>query len=341
MTAVSVVTATPENATKSGSISIRPYFDPKMSNLGLEKYGASLFDGVFHEEQLALIERNGIKRYLTGLNEFAPEVKLIKDKDQRESKILDIRNTVAQLEKELAVNIVEPNDPEFWNKIKLLKPDNDEFWGKISLRTGNAVINLDPVKDPYDLIKIYAIEAGGFSGVARSYEEARSRAVSPKFYLDRYVETVSTKTEVTKLRNRSLAELQKLFDKNQNKLLYVAKVVDANSTQYKKSTPNDVVYENMDRYITGNGVEPNLKRAAESFLAATTLDMETLKIRAIVKDSSYYKFIHPKPDGFIYHTDTTTMMGRNASDCLDFLKNPLNESILVDLTKKVEEFWNK
>lgn len=336
-----MVTATPENATKDGTISIRPYFDPAISNLGLEKYGVSLFDGVFHEEQLALIERNGIKRYLTGLNEFAPEVKLIQNKEQREAKINDIRKTVAQLERELAVNIVEPDDPEFWNKVKLLKPDNDEFWSKISLRTGNQVIRLDPAKDPYDLIKIYAIEAGGFSGVAKSYDEARSRAVSPKFYLDKYVETASTKTEVTKLRNKALAELQKLFDKNQNKLLYVAKVVDANSTQYKKSTPNDIVYENMDRYITGQGVETNLKRAAEAFLAASTLDMETLKIRAIVKDSSFYKFIHPKPDGFIYHTDTSTMMGRNASDCVDYLKNALNENILTDLTKKVEEFWNK
>lgn len=341
MSNVTLVSDAVTNAAKNGSISIRPYFDPEMSNLGLEKYGQALFDGVFHEEQLALIERNGIKRYLTGLNEFAPEVKLIQDKEQREAKIRDIRTTVTQLERELSANIIEVDDPEFWNKVKLLKPDNNEFWGKISLRTGNKIIYLDPSKDPYDLIKIYAIEAGGFSGVAKSYEEARSRAVPPKFYLDKYVETVSTKTELTKLRNKALAELTKMFDKNQNKLLYVAKVVDANSPQYKKSTPNDVVYENMDRYITGQGVETNIKRAAESFLTASALDMETLKIKAIVKDSTYYKFISPKADGFIYHLDSQTMMGRNASDCVDFLKNPLHEVILVDLTNKVQEYWNK
>lgn len=335
-----MVTATPENATKSGTISIRSYFDPKMSNLGLEKYGQSLFDGVFHEEALALIERNGIKRYLTGLNEFAPEVKLIKNPEERESKIRDIRQTVAQLERELAANIVDPEDPDFWNKVKTLSPNNDEFWSKITLRTGNKVVNLDPQKDPYDLIKIYAIEAGGFSGVARSYEDARSRAVSPKFFLDKYVETVSTKTEVTKLRNKALSELTKMFDKNVNKLLYVAKAVDANSPQYKKSTPNDIVYENMDKFITGQGVESNEKRAAQSFLDAANLDMETLKIKAIVKDSTYYKFITPKADGFIYHLDSNSMMGRNASDCIDFLKNPLNDSILNDLNKKVEQYWN-
>ena len=64
-------------------LSIKPFFDSQSSNLGLEKYGLALFDGVFHEEQLACMEQNGIKRYITGLNEFAPEIKLIKDKDER------------------------------------------------------------------------------------------------------------------------------------------------------------------------------------------------------------------------------------------------------------------
>ena len=329
------------NTAKSGTISIRPFFDPTVPNLGLEKYEMAMFDGIFHEEQLALIERNGIKRYMTGLNEFAPEVKLLQDKDKKEAKIREIRETVSQLERELAANIVDPDDSDFWNKVKLLKPDNDEFWGRMSIRCGNEPVYLDPAKDPYDLVKIFAIEAGGFSMIARSYEDARSRPVSPKFYLDKYVDTIATKTEITKIKNKALAELQKLFDKNTNKLLYVAKVVDGNSVQYKKSTPNDIVYDNMDRYINGKGVESSVKRAAQSFLDTSDMDMETLKIKSIIKDSSFYKFISVKPDGFIYHTESSSMMGRNVADCLEFLKNPLNEAILVDLTKKVEKYWNQ
>ena len=324
---------------KSGSISIKPFFDPTKANLGLEKYGLSLFDGVFHEEQLACIERNGIKRYITGLNEFAPEIKLIADKEVREAKIKEIRTVVAQLERELATNVIEPEDPDFWNKVQLLQPNNHDFWEKISLRCGNEPVNLNPTTDPYDLIKLYAIDAGGFSIVCKSFEEARSKAVPPKFYLDRYIDTVSTKTEVSKIRNKALAELIKLFDKNQNKLFYVCKVVDGNSVQYKKTTPNDVMYDNMDKYITGQGVEGNLKRAAQTFLDVATLDMETLKIRALIKDSTFYKFIIPKSDGFIYHTDSASMMGKNAADCLEYLKNPLHDAILLDLTKKVEKYW--
>jgi len=337
---MSVTIVSLAESAKSGSISVKPFFDPNKPNLGLEKYGLSLFDGVFHEEQLACIERNGIKRYVTGLNEFAPEIKLIPDAEVREAKIKEIRSVVAQLERELATNVIDPKDPDFWNKVTLLTPNNDEFWSKISIRCGNDPVILDPAKDPYDLIKLYAIDAGGFSIVCKSFEEARSRAVPPKFYLDRFIDTVSTKTEVSKLRNKALSELIKMFDKNQNKLFYVCKVVDSNSVQYKKSTPNDVMYDNMDKFITGQGVETNLRRAAQTFLDACALDMETLKIKSIVKDSTFYKFINPKSDGFIYHTDTSSLMGRNAADCIEYLKNPLNDSILLDLTKKVEKFWN-
>jgi hypothetical protein len=326
---------------KAGNISIKPYFDPEMSNLGLEKYGLSLFDGVFHEEQLACLEQNGIKRYITGLNEFAPDIKKINDPEAREAKIKEIRTVVARLEAELAANIINEEDAEFWNKVKLLKPDNDEFWNRITIRCGNQPLFLDPAKDPYDLIKLYGIEAGGFSIVGRSYEEARSRAVAPKFYLDKTIDTVSTKTEVKKLKNKALSELQKLYDKNTNKLLYVAKVIDANSVQYKKSTPNDIVYDNMDRYINGEGVEKNLKRAATSFLDVCALDMETLKLKSIIRDATFYKMIATKPDGFIYHMESSAMMGRNPSDCVEFLRNPLNENVLITLTKAVEKFWNQ
>jgi hypothetical protein len=325
---------------KNGRISVKPYFDPNISNLGLEIYGITLYDGVFHEEQLSCIERNGIQRYVTGLNEFAPEVKLIVDKETREAKIKEIRNVVAQLERELAVNVVDPESPNFWNEVKLLKPDNHEFWNKITMRCGNEVIPLDPAKDPYDMIKLYAIEAGGFSMIAPSYDAARTKNVAPKFYLDKYVETISTKTEVIKLKNRAISELDKLFNKNQNKLFYVAKVVDGNSVQYKKTTPHDVTYSNMDSYINGEGIEKNLKRAAQTFLDAVELDMETLKIRAMIKDATFYKIIAAKPDGFIYHIDSSTQMGRNAAECLEFLKNPLQENVLVDITKRLEKNWN-
>ena len=323
---------------KQSTIAVRPFFDNAVSNMGLENYGLSLYDGVKHFEQLACLEQNGVIRYLTGLNEFAPEIKLLNPED-KEARINEIRTAVAELERELAANVLEIDDPQFWNKVKLLKPDNKEFWNRIHIACGNEPLFLDP-NDPYDRIKLYAIEAGGFSIVSKSFDDARSRAVPPKFYLDKKEQTVIARTEYKKMRNKALSELQKLFDKNSAKLFYVAKVVDGNSTQYRKSTPNDVMYENMDLYINGEGVESNKERAAKSFLEAVGMDMETLKIKSIVRDSVFFKYIINKADGYIYHVKTNAMLGRNVSDVIEYLKNPLNEDVLTDLNKACEKFWN-
>ena len=333
---ITIVERYPQN--KKSTVSVRPYFDSTINNMGLEKYGLSLFDGVFHEEQLACLEQNGVIRYLTGLNEFAPEVKLLIGAD-KEARVKEIRTAIAELETELAANVLDIEDPQFWNKVKLLKPDNKDFWNRIHIACGNDPVFLDPT-NPYDRIKLYAIEAGGFSIVAKSFDDARSRAVPPKFYLDKQEQTVIARTEYKKMRNKALSELQKLFDKNSTKLFYVAKVVDGNSTQYRKSTPNDVMYENMDLYINGEGVENNKERAAKSFLEAVNMDMETLKIKSIVRDSVFFKYIINKADGYIYHSKTNSMLGRNVSDVIEYLKNPLNEDVLIDLNKACEKFWN-
>lgn len=331
------------HAQKIGSkISIRPYVAESDENMGLREYGMVIFEGIFHEEQLACLERNGIKRYITGLNEFAPEIKLLGD-EQREAKIKEIRIIVAQLERELAGNVISKEDMEgenFWNKVELLKPNNSDFWDKIVLRVGNDPVFLDPKKDPYDLIKIKAIEAGGFSMIAPSLEQARKNGKGTKFYLDKFIETVSLKTEIKKIRNKALAELEKMFNKNQNKLFYVSKVIDGNPTQYKKSTPNDVMYDNMDSFINGEGYEKNKKKSATAFLEACSLDMEDLQLRAIMKDANFYKIISTKGDGFIYHITSNTMMGKNPSEILLFMKDPINEGILDEMRSSVEKYWN-
>lgn len=321
-------------------VSIKTYFDDNVENMGLERYGMVLHDGVYHTEQLACLEVNGIKRYLTGLNEFAPEVKMLPAKE-KDAKVKQIRTVVAQLEQELAANMIDIEDKEFWNKVQLLRPDNAEFWDKIELSVGNETLFMDPKTNPYDLIKLFAIEAGGFAMVAKSYEDAQNMAKPPKFYLDKYEETVTTKNVGRKLRNKALSELQKLYDKNSNKLLYVVKVIDPGSPQYRKSTPNDVIYEALDEYINGNSFEKSSQAAAEHFLEVVAMTMEDLKLKSLIKDGTYYKEIQPKSDGFLYHRASQTMLGRNVSDVIEYLKNPVNDEILKMLLDVVETEWNK
>lgn len=324
---------------KNHTIAIRPFFDPSKQNMGLEQYGMALHEGVWHEESLACLELNGVKRYVTGLNEFAPDVKRMIPAE-REEKVKEIRRVVAQLEAELAANVIDPKDKDFWNKVTLLKPDNDKFWSRISLRCGNDPVYLDPEKDPYDLIKIYAINAGGFSIVAKSLKDAKKSPNPPKFYLDQLEETISERTQYTKLRNKALVELQKLYDADITKLMYVAKSVDVESTQYTKSTPNDIMYENMDMFINGEGTESNKRRAAQSFIDAAADSMENLKIRALVKDALFYRFLVPKSSGWIETMDSSEKLGKRPTEVVDYLKDPSNEDTLLSLLSKVEPYWN-
>ena len=114
-----------------------------------------------------------------------------------------------------------------------------------------------------------------------------------------------------------------------------------NSAQYTKNTPNDVLFENMDDYINGNGPESNKKRAASQFLEVASLDMEDLKIRALIKDGIYFRFILTKPGGWMEPMDSGVRMGKRPNECLDFLKLPENEETLLSLLDKVEPYWNQ
>ena len=308
---------------KSHAIAIRPFFDAQKDNMGLEKYKMTLFEGVWHHEALTCLERNGVTRYITGLNEFAPEVKTLSP-EKKKAKVKEIREVVCQLEKELAANVIDPEDNKFWYKI-LLKCSNDPLY-------------LDPVKDPFDLIKLYAIEAGGFSIVAKSLEDAKLSG--SRFYLDRVRETTGTRTKLSKIRNRALASLQNLFDTDTTKLLYVTKVIHSNSTEYLHSTTVDVLYEEMDAFIYGVRHDISKKRAAEEFIKISGSSMEDLKIRALIKDCLTNDLMKTKSDGFIIDKYSGEQLGKRPLEVLDFLKDPKNDDILTRYMTEIEPIWN-
>ncbi len=185
-----------------------------------------------------------------------------------------------------------------------------------------------------------AIEAGGFDIIAKSWEDAQASPVAPKFYLDKEVHTVNVRTTFKKLRNKAIGLLDKIYSSNPKKLLYLTKTVESNSITYKNTTPLDVLYDTVDEYINGQGSEPNKDKAANTFIELCEMDMETLKLKAVVKDASFYKIIALKADGMLYHSQTSTVLGRNVSDVVQMLKNPLNEDVLVKILADVETYWD-
>lgn len=326
---------------KSGfadKISIRPFFEEGKENMGLEKHGMVLFPNCIQEEQLTCIDQNGIVRYVTGLDEFAPEIKNITDPSEKKARISYIRKQVIELEKELASNIIKEDDPEFWNKVTLLKPNNVDFWGKVIARGGNDPIWLNP-SNPHDRLKIIAIEAGGFAMIAKSKEDAKSRPVPTKFYLDKITETASYVVGEIRTKNKAIAILQELYDSNPEKMFLVVKLLDPSSAHYKKNTPNDIMYEVLDRYINGKFTEKVIKKASETFMQTCDIEIGDLKLRAIMKDAIFYRLLTTRPGGQINLTNTSTMLGRNLHEVMLFLKDPTNQDITVDIMKKVEQYW--
>jgi len=264
---------------------------------------------------------------------------LINDPDMKTAVIANICVIVADLEKRLATNVIKIEDEDFWNKVKILKPDNFEFWSKITFRCTNDPVFLDPKKDPYDLIKYMAIEAGGFDIIAKSFEDATTKSKPPKFYLDKEEDTIAIRTEYKKLRNQAIAVLEGLRTKDPKRLLYITKCLDINSAKYKLGTPLDVLYDTMDEYIQGNGTETNKTRAAKSFITTSDTDLETLKMRAMVKDAAFYKIVSLRNDGMIYHSASGTMLGKNVSEVVEYLKNPLRDDVYKMILADVEAYW--
>lgn len=337
--------AEPIKIKKEKLLKIMPYIpgdlDPESMEGQLARYDSILHDGADQKEALTYLERNGIRRYLTGLNEFAPEIQGIRDENEKKAAIREIRKKVIFLESAINSNVINPKEIEnidFWNKVKTIKPDNYPFWDDVFIQAGNHPVYLNS-EDPYDLIKICGIEANGFSLIASSYEAARLAAKPPKFYLDRESDTAISKVEVKKIKNKAIAFLNDLSKNSHTKLFYLIKNIDSNPSQYTKSTSENVIYDYLDNYISGTGPEKSMKKASNYFNELCEISEEDLRIKAVIADASFYKNIAMKGDGLLYHRTTDTMLGRNVSEVLSFFKNPINSKIWESVFEEVDSYW--
>jgi hypothetical protein len=324
-----------------GKIYIRPFVNQNVDNMGMQKHGYVVFPGTHHRPTVAAVSLNGKTHYITGLNEFAPDVKAIGDATMKAAKIKEIREVVALLEKEKNFKTIDVEDPNFWDKVETYRPDNAAIWGDSSLtkELANDAVALDPVNNMNDLLFMYIVEAGGIPEIAKSIEDANASPRAVKWYLDKQINTAAVNTSVGKIKNKALARLQELSEDDPNRLMYIAKLLDPHSTQYTYRTLPDVIYDTVDKYINGLSVQENIKKAATAFIDYAEMTLEDLKIKAIIKDSFFFKFIIIKADQNIYATASGTLLGKNLNDVFVTLKNPLHQDELISLMDQVEVLW--
>ena len=323
-----------------GTISIKPLVDNSNPNtLGLNDHGLAIFPSTQQREQITAYESNGIVRYASGLDEFAPEIQEITDQRIKEQKIKDIRIMVSYLERVIGRNHVDVNDEHFWDKVKTIHPNNAAFWNTVYIICDNNQRVLEPLKDPMDMILLLAIEAGGFSIVAKSYDDAMALQNPPKFYLEKSLEKVGKQANVKRLKNNALAKLNMVSEKNKKQLLYLVKLCDKSGVDLKYTTPTDILYDIADDYINGKLSDSSDEFCSKRFLEMASLPFDLLEIKAIVSDSAYYHIIQFKGDNKIYHTKSGVMLGRNVKEVAEYMQNPLNQDIYNSIKTEMLKNW--
>lgn len=365
------------------TVAIKPFIRKGVTNHGLEKHGMVIADNCEHGQWLRCLDNgNGVKTYITGLNEGVAEVQELPE-EQKNAKILDIRKTVVMLENQIAGNysiteddiyirekktvikkgtlgektdeevIVEKFNPMFWSKVTKFRsviPDEFEngvrkptYWDTVQLVCTNTPKELD-TKLPYNVLLIKAIEAGGFGDLlATSLQAAQDAVKAPKFYLDKVEQTAELEVLDKRLRNKAGAKLEDIMNKDQDKLFYIIKNLAQYSLGYRRSTPTNVIYGDIERHLDGLGGEPNKKLAVEQFLDICDVKKypaADLRIRAVAKDAIAMNAIAPKGNGMLYYIRKGTPMGKNFEDIVMYLSNPANSNELLDITSTVEQLWN-
>lgn len=321
-------------STRKRYVRVRPYVPPGFTFMGFENYGQVLFEGCKQKEYLAYYTINGVKRYKTGLDEFAPYVKELPE-NVRIQKVREIKEEVARLEKELAFNTINTKDPDFWDKVKLLRADNEAFWKEMYIELSNEGLILD-LENPKDRLLYHAIKAGGFSLIAPSYKEAGNNAKKYLFYLDSDDDKMSDELAEKKIKNKALALLSKMEEENRfDELLSIAKILLENGIKYTKDYRLGELYNSLDEYLGRPG---DIINKCERFIALANMDVKELKVMAILSDLLYLKKVYYRDlDRMYYCTYTNSFLGKNMEEMVKYLLMPENKNVLIRI---IENYRN-
>jgi hypothetical protein len=360
----SVELIAPKVKSVKGKIAIRPYVpidEVRVEKMGLDEEGEALFPGTYQIDYIGLEEKNGIKTYFTGLNEFAPSVQMLVG-DKKNAKVRAIRETVAFLENTIANNFTVSRatcmdgygtgDDKFWQNVKMFNssgPDKFDakgnriptYWDGVKLQVDNKGRELD-LTNGHDLVIYHAIMDSGLSMIATSLSVAMT-IPGYNFYLDQPEETHAIKSEHKKLKTKALGKLQELIDTDKNKLFLLAKMVSiTNSTQYRRGGPSyttdDQLFDDIYNYMDGK-LGDDTKIAVPRFLEFCDIPIDELKRRAVTKDAIEMHLIEPKGDGNLWYIRRNTKLGRNIEDIVEYLSNKLNSDIWEDIYELVEKEW--
>lgn len=324
---MSAKTKTTNNVDLKRKVSIRQYVDPEVFNLGMEKYNMSVWSGETGsggvKESLGYKTVGNKKIYLTGLDVNATSLNNLEE-DTKKQKVMEIESVL----KYLSVIYGE----------ETLKSDNDSFWADLFLEIKSPILELD-LEDVNDLLKYYAIQGGGYTEVAPSYDVAKNSNKIYKFYLHEENEVAELKTEIKRLRNRAKSILEDLFVEDPEKLFKMSKILLPIEKGLTRNVSKNTIYSELDIYIDGEYTKNEIKQAPKRFIELSEKDRGSLNIQAIVKEALYQRYIVKNSESTYWNPQTQSPFGRNENEIIAYLNNPLNGDELTIIKDRVEGFW--
>jgi len=302
---------------KKAKVSIEPYFDPEIPNMGFEAYGLTTAPG---SETTEFISKDVNGRYVTGLDTNALSIIRIEDEEDKAAKIKEIEDTIERLENTYGKGSLDARSP---------------FWGNFTVKLGHTGKSIDPL-DPADELLFHAIKAGGFTSIAPSLEDAKSNDRGYKFYLRQLEQDADLKIQRSVSIAKAKGILSDMFENDQHKMYLVSKALLNPNNEFTPATPKSVLFEKLYQFIDGVIVKDNKKATVKQFLDLVKLNKELLYLTGLVKDAMYFSLLVREQDGYFYNKETQSRPGKNEKEVLKFLENPVNQLELENLKQRVE-----
>lgn len=318
---------------------IKPYvIKDNETDGGLSKYGMVVKPECVQTEEMSCIERGEQVMYVNGLNEFSNDVQNMPEGEEKQAKIEDIRRTVQELEYKFGNHqVASYKDSNFWATVKYMDPFNPSMWEKRTLSVSNIGEVLNP-NDKDDLITIKAIEGGGYSLVAPSYEDAKAAGGKYRFYLDKEEVTAEYNVSSTTKFFECGTILNDLKINNPDKLFYMLKLLaQKNTSNYRKTTPPGVLFDALSNYIQGNGSDRK-NVAIDKFLEHSKMSDGDLMLRAYVKDAERTGIIIFTEGNFVLR-EKGVILGTNINSVYSYFAAPGNADIYKELRGLVNIYW--
>lgn len=286
-------------------ITIKENSNPVKFNLGLELEGRSKFPNCYDIIQPA-IGRDG--RWITGLDELARSISLIKDQTEREAKRAEVRAERLSLEELTGYDLGAKSS--YW----------DDFFIEI-----NPKKPLD-LSIPVDRIKYRVLIAN--KEVAPSLKDtSHSDYFNSKFYVSKKHEDVSDKVSKKKRKAEADAAMLELL-KVPDRAILVGRYL---SLAVNKHTPADNLFDAFSSRIeedaTGN------TGFIDKFNSALNKTADELNIKLIFDDGVKFNVIRLR-DGYYQRGNIT--YGKSIQEAIIFLSDIKNQSELLSVQDEVE-----